>query len=43
MTLEIDWICLRCGEVIEMKLITNNCSRCGWRRPPRKTVEVDGN
>lgn len=42
MTLEIDWICLECGQVCMMTIIDDKCRRCGWERPPRKTVKEKG-
>ena len=42
MTLEIDWICLDCGEVGMLSVFHNECRRCGWKRPPSKTDKEKG-
>ena len=44
-SLDVDWICLNCGEVWALRFVLQQqCDRCGWKMPkekPRKTKEGD--
>lgn len=40
MTLEIDWICIKCGEVHTISM-SDLCNRCGWKRPMKEETREE--